>query len=81
MLSEGRLQQLIENKDEYIEESEGWAICDGALVIYDHENPPMWFRFPRDDDGNSIPPRRDSLAILSGSKSSLSPAPKPPSTE
>lgn len=57
-----RLQALIEGKDveaaqESVERhgySEGWAICDGALVIYDIDDPPAWFSFERDEDGNSI---------------------------
>lgn len=55
MLADERLQQIIKNKD--VENSmygEGWAICDGALVIYDVEDPPAWFRFERDEDGNSV---------------------------
>lgn len=57
-----RLQALINQKDSnealtscrrhgYVE---GWAICDGTLVIYDVDNPPPWFDFERDEDGNSV---------------------------
>lgn len=59
---EARLQDIIVNKDteralnwcsayNYVE---SWSICDGALVIYDLDNPPAWFNFPRDEDGNSL---------------------------
>jgi hypothetical protein len=56
-----RLQVLIEAKDADAAQascdehgySEGWALCDGALVIYDLDDPPAWFRFERDEDGNS----------------------------
>lgn len=63
-----RLQQLISRKNgaealawcrghSY---GEGWAIIDGALVIYDHVNPPSWLAPVleiRDDDGNTgMPP-------------------------
>jgi len=64
MIPEDRLQELIENKDterafDWCSEFgyvEGWAICDGALVIYDADDPPAWFRFERDEDGNSVTP-------------------------
>lgn len=62
MIPEDRLQELIARKDadeaqEWCDEhgySEGWAICDGALVIYDLDAPPAWFQFPRDEDGNAL---------------------------
>lgn len=61
MLSDKRLQNIIGPGKEALaeaigtaEQSESWAICDGALVIYDLDNPPKWFAFDRDDDGNSV---------------------------
>jgi hypothetical protein len=63
-LPEARLQQLIERKNasealswcEAHGYSEGWAIIDGAMVIYDIDNPPVWLA-PildlQDDDGNT----------------------------
>jgi hypothetical protein len=50
-----RLQYLIKNKDtENAVGNECWAICDGAMVIYDAENCPEWFKFDRNDDGDSV---------------------------
>jgi hypothetical protein len=62
MLSEKYLHEVIESKDLELAGAEAdanqvvvaWAICDGVLVIYDHDNPPVWFNFPRDENGNSI---------------------------
>lgn len=60
MIPEDRLQDLLGHKDAicetlgYATQPEGWAICDGALVIYDLDNPPEWFKFERDEDGNSV---------------------------
>lgn len=50
MVPEERLQQIIGSKDEDAAltsctkhgYSEGWAIRDGALVIYDLDDPPAW---------------------------------------
>jgi hypothetical protein len=64
VIPEDRLQEIILHKDaeraldwctrhQY---SEGWAIIDGAMVIYDIDNPPVWLRpilAMRDEDGNS----------------------------
>ena len=64
MIPEDRLQQLIKtkkgaeaqhwcNKYGY---SEGWAIIDGSLVIYDIDNPPAWLApvlAVQDEDGNT----------------------------
>jgi hypothetical protein len=62
-IPDDRLQQLIKRKRHgeavgwcnahgY---SEGWAIIDGALVIYDLDNPPSWLPSDeeRDEDGNT----------------------------
>jgi hypothetical protein len=61
---EDRLQQIIKNKDAanaahwvskygYVE---SWQIIDGALVICDLDDPPVWLK-PilelKDDDGNT----------------------------
>ena len=62
MIPEDRLSLLLSRKNhrealaccERHGYSEGWAICDGALVIYDVDDPPPWFQFERDDDGNSV---------------------------
>jgi len=70
MIPEDRLQQLMKakkgaeaqhwcNKFGY---SEGWAIIDGALVIYNLDDPPWWL--PKDEDrdenGNTQAPERAS---------------------
>jgi hypothetical protein len=78
-LTERYLQEVIASKDQDLALQEataaqtvvGWAICDRALVIYDVEDPPAWFRFERDEDGNSTenprqdesPGLRDSLTV------------------
>lgn len=62
MLSKNYLQEVIKNKDQELDLGEAnehnvvvsWAICDGALVVHDCDSPPDWFKFERDDDGNSI---------------------------
>lgn len=59
-----RLAQILNSKD--AEEAarsctehgyvEGWAIIDGALVIYDVDHPPAWLvpvLDARDEDGNT----------------------------
>ena len=64
MIPEDRLQQILTAKD--AEEAarwctehnyvEGWAIIDGALVIYDVDAPPHWLvpvLAARDEDGNT----------------------------
>lgn len=64
MIPDARLQQLIQRKDAdealvWCREhgyGEGWAIIDGALVIYDHEDPPAWLApilALCDEDGNT----------------------------
>lgn len=62
MLSDKYLQEVIEGKDQAAAVDEAntrqavvcWAICDGAMVIYDYDDPPPWFKFERDEDGNSV---------------------------
>lgn len=66
MIPEARLQQLLGRKD--AEEaaawcakhgySEGWALIDGALVIYDCDNPPhrlVPVQEACDEDGYTVP--------------------------
>ena len=63
MIPEDRLQQLINDKDadealRWCNEhgyDEGWAIIDGALVVYDLNNPPSWLPADseRNEDGNT----------------------------
>jgi hypothetical protein len=64
MIPEDRLQEILESKDQdaalaactehgYVE---GWALIDGALVVYDVDTPPTWLApvlATRDDDGNT----------------------------
>lgn len=62
MIPGTRLRQILEGKD--VDEAarwcgkhryvEAWAIADGAIIIYDHEDPPAWMP-DRDDDGNADP--------------------------
>lgn len=62
MLSYEYLMSVVESKDHERAQIEadhqntpiGWALCDGALVIYDVNDPPEWFKFEKDDDGNSV---------------------------
>lgn len=56
MLSEDRLQTILESKDTGVppaQTDEGWAIIDGAVVVYDLNDPPRWFPHDeeRDEDG------------------------------
>lgn len=64
MIPDARLQKLITKKDgeeaqRWTQEhrySEGWAIVDGCLVIYDIDDSPEWLTEKldqRDDDGNT----------------------------
>jgi len=58
MIPSGRLQQIMATKDheDVGNWSEGWAIIDGAIVIYDLDEPPPWLApvlVVRDDDGNT----------------------------
>lgn len=64
MIPSDRLQQLISRKDgqeaqdwcDKFNYSEGWALIDGALVIYDLSNPPAWLApvlDAQDEDGNT----------------------------
>lgn len=56
MIPEAALQELIGHKNpkqamERCQEhgySEGWALRDGALVVYDCDDPPTWL--PADND-------------------------------
>lgn len=64
MVPADRLQQLIRRKDGWEARQwckghnygESWMIVDGALVVFDFENPPSWL-VPiingRDDNGNT----------------------------
>jgi hypothetical protein len=54
-LAGDRLQHLISQKDVIggAQYPEGWAIVDGALIIYDFDNPPHWFPQDRDENGNT----------------------------
>ncbi len=60
-----RLQQILEGKDADAAHaagkkygySESWSIIDGALVIFDFDNPPAWLKpvlDARDEDGNTL---------------------------
>ncbi len=64
MIPDERLQQIIEQKNERQARrsvqkhgyTEGWAIIDGCLVIYDVDDSPTWLTeklVSRDDDGNT----------------------------
>jgi hypothetical protein len=64
VIPEDRLQQIIKNKDAAEAQrwcnkhgyTESWSIIDGAMVIYDHDNPPLWLApilALQDDDGNT----------------------------
>jgi hypothetical protein len=64
VVPEERLQQLIASKDirrtqsfcNQYGYSEGWAIMDGCLIIYDMGDSPSWLidqLMQRDDDGNT----------------------------
>jgi len=64
MIPEQRLQEILASKDQEAalasctehHNVEGWAIIDGALVIYDCDSPPAWLApvlAARDDDGNT----------------------------
>ena len=66
MIPSDRLQKLIESKDtrealkwcKKYHYSEGWAIIDGALIIYDLDRPPVWLApvlEMLDEDGNTPP--------------------------
>jgi hypothetical protein len=56
MLPDERSQQILASKDVQVAQascdehgySEGWAIIDGAVVIYNLDAPPHWL--PRDED-------------------------------
>ncbi len=72
MIPADRLQQLIAEKDaeaalQWCQEhgySEGWALIDGALVVYDLDAPPPWLAAvlaERDEDGYT-PSGRAALA-------------------
>lgn len=63
-IPDDRLQEIIENKDAEIAfdwcqkhgYSESWSIIDGALVIFDCDDPPSWLvgvLEARDEDGNT----------------------------
>ena len=64
MVPEPRLQQLIASKDirraqKWCDDSgysEGWALVDGCLVIYDINDSPLWLTdqlIQRDEYGNT----------------------------
>jgi hypothetical protein len=54
MIPDNRLQQLFNRRNHYEElqwmrhhdYTEGWAILDGSLVVYDVDNPPQWLPLP-----------------------------------
>lgn len=60
MLTEERLQAILAGKDTEAAlatgQAEGWAIVDGAMIIYDCNAPPWWFPV-QDEDGNSVRPQ------------------------
>jgi hypothetical protein len=57
MLGDDRLRELIRRKEDTNPAyPEGWAMVDGALVIYDFSDPPAWFKpvlEARNEDGNT----------------------------
>ena len=64
MIPSDRLQQLLERKDgaearEWCRKnhySESWSIIDGALVVFDSDDPPGWLDpvlEDRDEDGHT----------------------------
>lgn len=75
MIPDERLQQLIEGKDsdealKWCQEhqyGESWSIIDGALVIYNFEDPPHWL-LPvleaQDEDGNTTIERVELQRII-----------------
>lgn len=70
MLTDDYLQDVIESKDVKAAlatgQNIGWAICDGALVVYDLDDPPPWFRFERDEEGNSPWTSQHPLELADG---------------
>lgn len=72
-IPEDRLQQLIRRKDSeealrWCKEhhySEGWAIVDGCLVIYNIDDKPSWLGDvleSRDEDGNTPEFQKEAAA-------------------
>lgn len=63
-IPDSRLQELLANKDSDLaagwcgahDYSEGWRIIDGALIIYDVDNPPKWLpKYDWEEGATTVP--------------------------